>query len=129
MSDHQAVIRQLYEVGFNQGRLELLDRLCASDFMVSPGDKGLAAFAQGVEALRAGFPDVRFEIEDLFGEGDRVAVRWRFEAIHAGPFQGHAATGRRVTQTANVIYQFKEGKIWRAWIQVDRLGLLQQIIP
>jgi predicted ester cyclase len=129
MSDHQTVIRELYEAGFNQGRLELLERLCAQDFMASPGDKGLAAFAQGVVALRAGFPDVRFEIEDLFGEGDRVAVRWRFEATHAGPFQGHVATGRRVTQTANVIYQFKEGRIWRAWIQVDRLGLLQQISP
>jgi predicted ester cyclase len=129
MSDPHAVIRELYEVGFNQGRLELLDRLCAPDFLASPGDKDLAAFAQGVAALRAGFPDVRFEIEDLFGAGDRVAVRWRFEATHAGPFQGHAATGRRVTQTANVIYQFKEGKIWRAWIQVDRLGLLQQISP
>lgn len=129
MSDHHALIRALYEEGFNQGRLELLERLCASDFLASPGDKGLAAFAQGVAALRAGFPDVRFEIEDLFGTGDRVAVRWRFEATHAGPFQGHAATGRPVTQTANVIYQFKDGKIWRAWIQVDRLGLLQQISP
>jgi predicted ester cyclase len=129
MFDHHAVIHELYEAGFNQGRLELLDRLCAPDFLACPGDKGLAAFAQGVVAVRTGFPDVRFEIEDLFGAGDRVAVRWRFEATHAGPFQGHAATGRRVTQTANVIYQFKEGKIWRAWIQVDRLGLLQQISP
>jgi len=32
-----------------------------------------------------------------------------------------------VTQTANVLYQFKDGKIWRAWMQADRLGLLQQI--
>ncbi|MFO6419792.1 ester cyclase [Hylemonella sp. W303a] len=129
MPDHQAVIRQLYEEGFNQGRLESLDPLCAPDFLASPGDKDLASFVQGVAALRVGFPDVRFEIEDCFGEGDRVAVRWRFDATHAGPFQGHAATGRRVTQTANVIYQFKDGKIWRAWIQVDRLGLLQQLSP
>ncbi|QBK06262.1 ester cyclase [Hylemonella gracilis] len=129
MYDHQAALRQLYEEGFNQGRLELLEHLCTSDFLAAPGDKGVAAFAQGVAALRAGFPDVRFDIEDMFGASDRVAVRWRFEATHAGMFQGHAATGRRVSQTANVIYQFKEGKIWRAWIQVDRLGLLQQISP
>jgi predicted ester cyclase len=127
MSDHKSVIRQLFEEGFNKGRLALLDRLCASDFLASPGDKGLAAFADGVAAVLGGFPDVRFEIEDLFGEGDRVAVRWRFEATHNGPFQGHPATGRSVTQTANVLYQFKDGKIWRAWMQADRLGLLQQI--
>jgi predicted ester cyclase len=129
MSEHQDAIRQLYEQGFNQGRLDLLERLCAPDFAAQPGNKDWAAFAQGVAAVRTGFPDVRFEIEDLFGQDDRVAVRWRFEATHAGPFQGHAATGRRVTQTANVIYQFKAGKIWRAWLQVDRLGLLQQISP
>jgi len=127
MSDYKSIIRQLYEEGFSKGQLDLLDRLCASDFIAWPGEKGLAAFADTVEALRIGFPDVRFQIEDLFGEGDRVAVRWTFTATHTGPFQGHPPTGRRVTQTANVIYQFREGKIWRAWLQVDRLGMLQQI--
>jgi predicted ester cyclase len=127
MSNYKSIVRELYEEGFNHGNLELLDRLCASDFLATPGDKGLAAFAAGVTAIRTAFPDVRFEIEDLFGEGERVAVRWRFEATHLGPFQGHQPSGRRVTQTANVIYQFREGRIWRAWLQVDRLGLLQQI--
>ncbi|MDB5910897.1 MAG: hypothetical protein JWP34_5011 [Massilia sp.] len=70
---------------------------------------------------------MHFEIEDLFGEADGVAARWRFQATHGGPFLGTAATNKPVEQTANVIYQFRDGKISRAWVQVDRLGLLQQM--
>jgi hypothetical protein len=32
-----------------------------------------------------------------------------------------------VTQEGNVIYQLRDGLIVRAWLQADRLGVLQQI--
>jgi predicted ester cyclase len=32
-----------------------------------------------------------------------------------------------VTQEGNVIYQIRKGRIVRAWLQADRLGVLQQI--
>ncbi len=31
------------------------------------------------------------------------------------------------TNTGNVIYQFKGGKVVRAWLEADRLGVLQAI--
>jgi hypothetical protein len=32
---------------------------------------------QSVAAFRAGFPDALFTVEDVIGEGDRVAVRYK----------------------------------------------------
>ncbi|MFZ6653844.1 hypothetical protein [Undibacterium sp. TJN19] len=32
-----------------------------------------------------------------------------------------------MTQTANVIFQIRQNQISRTWLQVDHLGLLQQI--
>ncbi|SFV12918.1 ester cyclase [Pseudoduganella namucuonensis] len=124
---NKQLVRTLYEQCFNHGSLELLNELLTEDFVASPGNRGRAEFAAGVAAIRAGFPDVRFELEEVFGEDERLAVRWTFQATHAGAFNGTPATGRRVTQTGNVLYHFRGGRIARAWVQVDRLGLLQQI--
>ncbi|SDY47749.1 Predicted ester cyclase [Collimonas sp. OK242] len=127
IENNKLLIRRLYEDCINQGKLGLLTELVADDFVGSPGEQGAAEFARGIAAVRTGFPDVQFELEDLIAEGDRVAVRWRFQATHGGPFAGRVASHARVTQTANVIFQIRDGKIARAWVQVDRLGLLQQI--
>jgi steroid delta-isomerase-like uncharacterized protein len=127
VSDNKQVIRKLYNEGFNTGDVDLMKALVADDFQGSRGEKGPDEFVASIASLRKGFPDVRFTIEDLIAEEDRVAVRWRFEATHSGPFAGTPATGKAVTQTANVIYQLRDGRITRAWQQVDRLGLLQQI--
>lgn len=124
---NKQLVRTLYEQCFNQGNLELLNELLTEDFVASPGNRNRAEFAAGVSAIRAGFPDVRFELDEVFGEEERLAVRWTFHATHGGAFNGTPATGRRVTQTANVVYHFRDGRIARAWLQVDRLGLLQQI--
>lgn len=125
--ENKSLVRRLYEECINTGDLDLLGELIADDFIVSPGEKGLVEFAQSIGAVRSGFPDVQFEIDDLFAEGDRVAVRWTFHATHSGDFAGLKESNARVTQTGNVIYQIGHGKITRAWLQVDRLGLLQQI--
>lgn len=127
LEKNKLLVRRLYEDCFNTGNLDVLRELITDDFIVSPGEKEASEFASSIVALRNGFPDVRFEIEDLFGEGDRIAVRWMFQATHRGPFAGAAASLARVTQTANVLYQIRDGKIARAWVQVDRLGLMHQI--
>src|SRR5437879_6480150 len=104
LEKNKLLIRRFYEDCLNPGNLDLLTELIADDFVASPGEKGSSEFVNSLAALRSGFPDIHFEIEDLIGEGDRVAVRWKFQATHSGPFAGTAASQARVTQTANVIY-------------------------
>jgi predicted ester cyclase len=77
--------------------------------------------------VKIAFPNVHFTVEDLIAEGGRVAARWQMEGTNLGPFAGFPASERRARQTAIVIYQISDAKIVRAWLQNDRLGLLQQI--
>lgn len=124
---NKAVIRRLYEEGFNQAKLALLDELIAPDFVGSKGEQGPREFAATVVSVLTGFPGVQFRIEDLFGEGDRVAVRWTFRATHGGPFAGVPPSNVAVSQQGNALYQLRDGQIIRVWLQMDRLGVLQQI--
>jgi predicted ester cyclase len=124
---NKALVRSLYEDCINGRDLDRLDTLIAPDFTGARGERGLREFRATIEAVLTGFPGVRFEVHDLIGEDDRVAVRWTFRAVHGGRFAGIQPSNAEVTQEGNVIYQLRDGQIVRAWLQADRLGVLQQI--
>ncbi|MGA9526045.1 MAG: ester cyclase [Myxococcaceae bacterium] len=121
------VVRRLYEELVNGRRFDSFGDVLASDFESSDGVRGPDGFAANVRSLTESFPDIHFTVEDVFADEDRVAVRWSWTATHGGPFRGTAPTHRRVENTGIVIYQVRDGKLVRAWTQVDRLGVLQQI--
>jgi hypothetical protein len=75
----------------------------------------------------AGFPDVRYSVEDQIAEGDKVVSRYRGEGTHLGEWRGVPATGRRFAYTGVLIHRFEDGKIAEFWGQSDTLGLLQQL--
>jgi steroid delta-isomerase-like uncharacterized protein len=128
---YETLAHRLYEDGFNTGHLDLLREILAEDFVGPRGERGPAAMAQSVAPLRAGFPDMRFTIDDVFASGDesnmRVTVRWTMRGTHTGPFGGVPASGRPVVQSAVAIYTCAGGKFTRLWLMNDRLALLYQI--
>ncbi|WP_075791454.1 ester cyclase [Massilia putida] len=124
---NKALVKTLYEDCINGRDLDRLETLIAPDFLGARGERGPREFRATIEAVLTGFPGVRFELHDLIGEADRVAARWTFRAVHGGRFVGIKPSLAEVTQEGNVIYQIRGGKIVRAWLQADRLGVLQQI--
>jgi predicted ester cyclase len=120
-------IKKLYEDCINPGRLELLTELVSPDYVGLNGERGPAGFREVVEGLRAGFPDIHFTIEDLIAEEDRVAVRWRWTGAHRGTFRGIPPSQKHVTNTAIAIYRLRADGIVGAWLESDRLGVLQQV--
>jgi steroid delta-isomerase-like uncharacterized protein len=124
---NKETIRKLYEELLNKGKLDMLDQVIAEDYVGVYGQKGPAAFAETVQGLREGFPNIQWTIEDLVAAGDRVAVRWTWQGTHTGSFRGIPASQRQISDKAIAIYQFRDGKIIQAWIETDRLGFLQQI--
>ncbi|KAF2992278.1 ester cyclase [Methylocystis sp. MJC1] len=121
------LVKGLYEDCLNPRRLDRLTDYLSDDFAGANGERGPQGFRQTVERMVTAFPHLRFELEDLFAAGDKVCLRWRFEAAHLGPLAGVAATGKVAVQQGIAIYQASDGKLTRAWLQVDRLGVLQQI--
>jgi steroid delta-isomerase-like uncharacterized protein len=90
-------------------------------------NKGLVRrfFEEIFNLFRAAFPDLRFTVEDLFGEGSKVAARYAFRGTHRSTFRGVAPTGKRITGTGIAVFRLTDGKIAEVWAQWDQLGLLQ----
>jgi predicted ester cyclase len=72
-----------------------------------------------------------FDIQDtpefLIAEGDMVAIHDTYRAKHKGEFQGVPPTGKEATFTGIDIYRIVDGKIVEQWVEVDMLGLMQQL--
>ena len=127
LQKNKQVVQRIYEVAINERRPEVTAELISPEYLGPQGERGPGGFNGNVESLLAGFPDIRFRIEDLLAEGDQVVVRWAWTGTHTGTFRGIAPTGRRVSTTGIVLYQLRDGRVVRNWLENDRLGILQQL--
>jgi len=77
--------------------------------------------------LHNDFPDISWDIEELFAVEDRVIVRFISSGTHEGEFQGIPATGNKVEISGIIIARIENGKIVEDKEEFDMLGLMQQL--
>jgi steroid delta-isomerase-like uncharacterized protein len=129
---NKTIVRRFFEEVYNQGDLALIEELFAPSFggpkSAHYGVHGPEAARRGVAAMRDAFPDIRFTVEELVAEGERVVVRVTFRGTHQGSFMGVAPTGRRVTVAGVELARLSGGRIAEeVWHNYDLLGLLEQL--
>jgi steroid delta-isomerase-like uncharacterized protein len=80
-----------------------------------------------VGMMRGGFPDIRWTVDELISECEKVAARFTMRGTHRGQFMGIPPTEKPITVQALNIYHLKNGQIVREFGAPDMLGLLAQI--
>jgi predicted ester cyclase len=129
VEEHQALIRRLFDEGFNRGNLSVVDAVFHSHFIdhstpdQPPGIQGVKDY---IAMVRTGFPDLAVTIEDLFAAGDKVVVRTTWRGVHLGPYEGIAPTSKDVSRTMIQIFRVKAGKLSEEWSEGE--SLRQQIM-
>ena len=88
---------------------------------------GVETSKKVVKAYLTAFPDMHVTINDIFAEGDKVAVRWTNECTHKGEIMGIPPTGKRVKFSGITIYRLANGKVVEEWWSWDVFGLIQQL--
>ncbi len=129
-ADGKTLVRRMYEEAWNEGRLDVIDEICAPDYVgIGPygNEVGPEAVKRGVTARRVGFPDIHVKIDDLISEGDKVVAHLTFRGTHDGEFQGVQPTGRPVEWSGIWIYRVADGKFVERWHAWDMYGLMRQI--
>jgi steroid delta-isomerase-like uncharacterized protein len=118
-SDNKAAARAYFEQLLNRGNLCAATTILADDVAFNyplGAIQGRDAVKEYVEAVRTAFPDIRFEIHDLFGELNRVGCRWTLTGTRTGQFKGNPPTGRQVEVPGNTVFDLRDGKIQTLWI-------------
>jgi steroid delta-isomerase-like uncharacterized protein len=134
MSDANVdILKRWFEEVWNQRQKEKIMELMAPECIGhgtadNGGDiHGPREFLTFYERICGAFPDTKVTVEDGFGSGDRVAVRWSATMRHSGDHLGLPATGKDVAITGTTIARIANGKIVEAWDNWDKLAMLQQI--
>lgn len=128
---NKANTRRFYDEVFNKKNGAAIDEFIALnhvDHAAPPGmPGGLEGVKQTINMYLTAFPDLHFTVEDMIAEGDKVAVRLTTRGTQQGEFMGVPPTGKHTTVTAIDINRFAGGKCVEHWLQMDTLGLLQQL--
>jgi steroid delta-isomerase-like uncharacterized protein len=131
--ENKALMRRIYEEVFNQKNLVAIDDFIAPNFVnhsaaqlgMTGGD--LEHVTQFLSMVMQAFPDLHYTVEDLVAEGDKVVARLTISGTQQGAFMGIPPTGKHATISDIEIFRITGGKAVETWVQVDFLGLLQQL--
>jgi predicted ester cyclase len=66
------------------------------------------------------------QIEDQFGEGDRVVTRFSATAKHTGPLGAAKPSGKRASIGGIVVSRFAGGKMVETWLEVNAWAALRE---
>jgi steroid delta-isomerase-like uncharacterized protein len=124
---NKQLVQRLYDDYINPNRLEALAEIISTDYAGADSSRGPAGFAAVMSRVRSALPDLRYTLDELVAEGDRVVVRWTLRGTHTGVFRGMEPSGKKVVNDGFAIFQILDGKIVHATVQTDRLGFLLAI--
>jgi predicted ester cyclase len=99
----------------NERRFDELSEFVDERVSGSAPEDGRAAYVEGVKAVCTGFPDYRWDLQELVVEENTIAARLIGRGTHTGVFDGIAPTGRRITVQELVVYRFVAGRITHCW--------------
>jgi putative oxidoreductase len=130
-NNKQLVERYYHEV-WNNGKVDVLDELLSTDYInhtpsVPNPPKGAGGLKPIVNAIRKGFPDLHYTIQDVIATKDRVVARVVMTGTQTDSLFDLPPTGRQVTVNQINIEQVENGKITAHWRVTDELTMMKQL--
>ncbi|MBA2692373.1 MAG: ester cyclase [Rubrobacter sp.] len=128
--ENKVLVRRYIEEVWNARDVSAVERFFAPDYVrrLSPTESlDAAGQKERIEGFLAAFPDIRFEIGDVFGEGGLVTFRATIFGTHEGGFAGVAPTGRRIRVSLIDVVRVEGGRFAEHWGGPDMLDLMRHI--
>lgn len=132
LDTNKALVRRLYEEGFNEGNLDVVDEIVAPDVVthdpiILDAPTGPDSIRGGIEMIRKAFPDFHVEVIDLVAEGDKVASFVVMSGTNTGDYRRGGATNKKGTMRAFLLWRVAGGRLAESWGMADRFQFLQQL--
>ena len=128
---NKEIARRLIEEDLNTGDPAMAEAVVHPHFVDHtnpPGmQEGLDGHQQILKLFRSAFPDVKWTIQEMLADGDKVAMRLVWHGTHTGSFFGIPATGKLVEVQGTHIVRIEDSKVIEHWGNDDDLGLMRQI--
>ena len=120
---NKAVVRNFLEGLWNYEKLQSLPEVLAPDYVFHDaiGDThGIRQFREAIAEELEAFAELLVVVDDLVGEGDRVAVRYTSSYVHHGEFMRAFPTGQLMKLRGMSFHRVAGCKVAETWEAYDR---------
>lgn len=125
---NKALVLRLVERIWNGHDLDLAEELFAADLANGLGrPSGPSSVKEWHRSTRETFPDLRYSVEEVLAEGNRVALRWTATGTQSGWFGPIPPTGKAVTYAGVHFFTIEDGRIADLWAINDTFGKILQL--
>ncbi len=130
---NKALVRRYIEEALSGGDLKVLDHLVAPDYVDS--SSGGAENGRGPEAVRTAqgrvralFKDIRYHVDLLVAEGDKVVAHYSVKAVRKpDPEIDAGDAGREISIPGMTIFRIADGRIAETWTINDQFAMFRQL--
>ncbi len=116
---------------WSSGNLSLVNEVYSQEMIRHwvGGDEivGIDAYIEEIKKFKTAFPDMHFEVNNLFVRGEKVYYELIMYATHTGVFGDVPPTGKKVIWDILEIDRIVDGKIVEEWGYSDKLDLMTQL--
>lgn len=125
------VVKKIFEEINENQNLHIYDELCDPQYQfyspsITPNPLSLKQVKEFAKATIAAFPDVNYNIKEIFADGEYVIVWNIFNGTHEGNYQGIPATGNKIEVSSILIFRLQNGKIVEEREEADMLGAMMK---
>jgi steroid delta-isomerase-like uncharacterized protein len=126
---NKEVVRRAYDA-INRGAIDEFGNLLADDFkeIDQRGEtKNKTQCIAETNELKRAFPDLRYDIQEIITDGDKVAVVDTFSGTMKGEMSGMQPTGKSMSVPEVDVYRVKNGKLAEVRSALDTGFMMEQL--
>jgi len=133
LEKNKQIVRQFYEDGWNNRNFEIVRQTHAENWChhdnSNPNDigGGPEGNINRMKELVQSFPDLKFTIEEMVAEDDKVVIRFAASGTQKGQFGPLPPTGKQVKMSGYITHRIENGQIIEDWVVRDTYGLMMQL--
>jgi predicted ester cyclase len=131
VEENKANYKRAIEEIMNRKNIAIVPELISPEYVfrnpMGEDIKGIDGFKQEVLRRLNAFPDLNITIDDMFGEGDKLAVLLTTRATFKGKYGKIEPTGNKINFTTAYFYHFTNGKQVEARPFMDMLTFYGQL--
>lgn len=137
VEQNKIIVWRFFDELWNDRNLAVADEIFAPDCLthqIQSGAEKIVAVPRNAEAIKEhvsewvkGLLDLRFSVEQMTAEADRVVTFCEMRGTHTGIWHGISATGKEISIRMTITHQIVNRKIVADWVLVESLGFFQQL--
>ncbi|MFC1900127.1 ester cyclase [Chloroflexota bacterium] len=131
VEENRKILQRYLDELLNNGDFSKASEILHEDYSGSAGGglKGVEGLKQFRNYMRSRSSDMRFNVEEMIAEGNKIAIFGEWSGTADGEYLGIPATHKPFSYVLAAVYEFQDGKVIRGLTRSvsNQLDVFQQL--